>query len=117
MFKKSGPPAGIDSLADRVRRLAERKPQGKVEQPVRLKSQERAPRQPLYRQGTLILEGGHKIVVAIKNLSASGARVETRERMALSAEVLLTEVTMNLRRRARVVWQEDGMAGLQFIER
>jgi translation initiation factor IF-1 len=80
------------------------------------KSQERAQRQPHYKQATLILEGGQKVTVAIKNLSPTGARIETRERMLLPDEVVLTEATLNLRRRARVVWQHDGIAGLQFIE-
>lgn len=77
---------------------------------------EREERRELYRQGVVVIQGGEKIAVIIKNLSARGARVETRERLVLSDEVVLSEVTLNLRRRAKVVWHRDGTAGLKFIE-
>ena len=74
----------------------------------------RADRQAVYRQGTLVLADGEKFSVAIKNLSESGARVEYFIRRELPELVLLIEPTLRIKRRARVVWQRDGAAGLVF---
>lgn len=117
MFRKSGPSAGKDLLADRVRQLAERKAQPDFEKASQRKAKERAPRQPLFRHGVLILEGEQRLSVAIKDFSATGARVEFFVNMVLPSEVVLAEPTLNIRSLARVVWQRDGVAGLQFIER
>lgn len=104
-------------MADRIRQLSARKPLVDPEAaPVRT-TEERSARQPMFRQGVVILGAGQRLSVVIKNLSTTGARIEFFVRTALPGEVLLTEATLKLSRRARVVWQSDGAAGLQFIER
>ncbi len=63
----------------------------------------------------MTLDGGSKLKVIIKNLSATGARVEYSVRTVLPDDVLLTEPTLQIKRRARVVWRGEGVAGLRFI--
>jgi len=106
-----------NGLTDRLRQLSERKPQPlpKEASPSR-KPRERPDRRHLFRQGFVIFESGQKLRVAVKNLSNTGARIEFLAHSELPDEVLLSEPTLNLRRRARVVWQRDGMAGLEFVD-
>ncbi len=103
-------------LADRVRQLTERKSQPAPAETAQHNLNERAERRPLFRQGVLILGSGEKLSVAVKNVSNTGARIEFFVRTTLPDEVLLIEPTLNIRRRARVVWQRDGVAGLRFVE-
>lgn len=121
MFKKPAPASGV--LADRIRRVvseASPPPRFAQTEPVNTspiqQERARAPRQAVYRQGALVLGGGEKLSVALRNLSASGARVEFHVHVPLPAVVLLVEPTLKLRRRARVVWQVEGAAGLKFLD-
>jgi hypothetical protein len=52
--------------------------------------------------------------VVIKDLSASGARVEFFQRLQLPAFVMLIEPTLKLRKAARVIWERGAAAGLKF---
>ncbi|MBL8550323.1 MAG: hypothetical protein JNJ73_10080 [Hyphomonadaceae bacterium] len=123
MFKKSAP-APKNVLADRIRRVTEAAspptPSWFTEQqqvdsgPIRPESA-RAPRQAVYRHGVIVLGGGERLSVAIRNLSATGARIEFHIHIPLPREVVVAEPTLKLRRRARVVWQIEGAAGLEFI--
>lgn len=76
---------------------------------------ERAVRAAVFRQGALLLAGGEKLTVALKDISATGARIEYFARRELPEFVILVEPTLRIKSRARVVWQRDGVAGLQFI--
>ena len=76
---------------------------------------ERAVRQAVFRQGALILADGERFPAALKNISASGARVEYFTRRELPEIVILVEPTLRIKSRARVVWQREGMAGLAFV--
>ena len=117
MFKKPKPPTNKNALSERVRRLA-----GPTsiaipspEPTPRRNATERTPRQPVYKNGALLLEGGHKLKVVIKNLSDTGAYVEFFVKTDLPHHVILSEPTLPLKRWARVVWQRDGAAGLVFM--
>ncbi len=77
---------------------------------------ERAFRRPFFRHGALVFEDGQRLNVAVKDLSAGGARVEFYVRTMLPDNVMLCEPTLRLRCRAKVVWQEEGAAGLAFTE-
>jgi len=52
----------------------------------------------------------------VKNVSDTGARVDYFSRIQLPTHVMLFEPTLRLRRKAIVVWQGDGSAGLHFVE-
>jgi len=80
-----------------------------------LKEQTRPPREPLFRNATLQLDETERLGVVIKNISESGARVEYFLKRQLPPIVVLIEPTLKLRRRARVIWQRDGVAGLEFV--
>lgn len=111
MFGKGKPPPS-SVLADRMRKAVERSvsPAPLTQRP----RTERSVRQPVYRQGMLILAEGERLSVAIKDLSEGGARVEYFVRRELPDFVVLIEPTLRIRRRARVVWRRDGAAGLAF---
>lgn len=115
MFSK---PRTRGALTDRVRQVADRKAQPIPEPPPPpRKTEERAERRQVFREGCVILPSGQKLRVAIKNLSSTGARIEFLEQTEFTDEVLLSAPMLELKRRARVVWQRGGAAGLRFIER
>lgn len=107
------PQSGKDGLTQRVRELGERSaaPIAPAQH-----SKHRQPRSAVFKNGSVILPDGARIIVVIKDLSAAGARVEFFARTVLPQEVLLVEPMLKLRRQARVVWQNDGAAGLQFTD-
>jgi hypothetical protein len=107
------PPNGKDALTQRVRQLGARSAPEGAPPP---RAEGRAKRDAVFKNGTVILPDGARMVVVIKDLSDAGARVEFFARTTLPEEVLLVEPMLKLRRRARVAWQSDGAAGLQFIE-
>ena len=116
MFKKPKSPTNKNVLSERVRRLGEPTSASiQSAEPAPPKRNARAPRQPVYKNGALVLENDHKLKVVIKNLSATGAYVEFFIKTDLPDHVILTEPTLPLKRRARVVWQRDGAAGLLFV--
>lgn len=113
MFGKSKLPDG-SVLANRVRNIAAQAPAATVEKsPPR--SKERAPRQAVFRNATITFDSGERMAVAVKDVSATGARVEFFRHVALPETFLLSEPMMKLRRRVRVVWQRDGVAGVEFV--
>lgn len=63
----------------------------------------------------LILADGEKRAVAVKDISATGARIEYFVRRELPDFVTLVEPTLRIKSRARVAWQRDGVAGLAFV--
>lgn len=77
---------------------------------------ERAFRRPFFRHGALVFEDGQRLHIAVKDLSTGGARVEFYMRTTLPENLMLCEPTLRLRCRAKVVWQQEGAAGLAFVE-
>lgn len=102
------------TMADHLRAFAGLFGGGK--RPVKWREQRWAPRSPLFRAATVRGSGGVMRQVALKNLSATGARVEFYAREPLPDDLLLIEPIRGLRRRARVVWQDDFTAGLEFTD-
>ncbi|MDX2235709.1 MAG: hypothetical protein NW200_14515 [Hyphomonadaceae bacterium] len=76
----------------------------------------RPPREPVFRRASIVPVGGEPRSVALKNISATGARIEFYTREPLPAEFLLLEPIRGVRRRARVVWEEEFAAGLVFVD-
>lgn len=109
-------------LADRIRLVGERKvapayePPPPPEKATWTKPKDRAEREPHFRNGVLLLPGGQRLSVIIKNLSDTGARIDFFVKTELPGEVVLNEPTLKLMTRARVVWANEGAAGLEFIE-
>ena len=116
MFGKAKPPPGNDLLTERMRRAVERPTAAPPSAHSLARQIERAVRQAVFRQGALILANGEKLSVAVKDISATGARVEYFTHVELPAVVVLVEPTLRIKSRARVVWQRDGVAGLAFAE-
>jgi hypothetical protein len=117
MFRKR-PSSGKQALTERVRQLGER-PTPPTDDarssPVR-GGKPREPRRAIFKNGTVMFGTGVRLSVVIKDLTDSGARIEFFARTMLPDEVILAEPMLKLRRRARVAWQRDGAAGLQFLD-
>ncbi len=112
MFGKSKPPDAAKRLADRVKQVTADAPDAQAARPQR--PADRAPRQAVFRNATVMLDSGQRLAVALKDVSAAGARIEFFQRNTLPASFMLSEPTLKLRRRVRVVWQREGIAGLMF---
>ena len=76
--------------------------------------QRHATREPKYRQGVLRLGFGELLQVMVKDLSPTGAQVEFFRRVTLTDEVIFSVPFLISNVKARVVWQEQGSAGLSF---
>ncbi|MDX2275591.1 MAG: hypothetical protein NW206_09100 [Hyphomonadaceae bacterium] len=115
MFGKAKPNQGENRLSERMRKAVERETAPPPAAHALARQVERTVRQAVFRQGALILADGERFPVALKNISASGARVEYFTRRELPEIVILVEPTLRIKSRARVVWQREGMAGLAFV--
>ncbi len=116
MFRKKGD-KGASPLTERLQRIAntpalDDEAYQSVAPPPR---PERPQRETTFRQATVQLLGGERLDVVVKNLSETGARIEFFRKVILSEYVVLNEPVLRLRTRARVVWQQDGAAGLHFV--
>lgn len=76
----------------------------------------REPRQPVFQEAQLTLTDYHKVRAVIVDLSTRGARVRFDARMDLPFRIRLSAPLLNLNCWARVVWQDEGVAGLEFQE-
>jgi hypothetical protein len=111
-WRSSAPGASV--LSKRMRQAVARETAPPHAIPLR-RQIERAVRAAVFRHGALLLAGDEKLIVAVKDISATGARVEYFARRELPELVILVEPTLRIKSRARVVWQRDGVAGLQFV--
>jgi hypothetical protein len=115
LFGKSKPP-GVDGvLASRIRIIAGGAPTGAVAN-VAPPLKDRARRQAIFRDATITLDSGERMAVAVKDVSANGARVEFFRHVLLPQSFMLSLPGMKLKRRARVVWQREGVAGVEFVD-
>ena len=112
LSKKSEPLA--DALAQRVRQIAQSKP-GAVAKASKPAHAPRAARASAFKQATLTFTGS-RMVVVIKNLSATGARVEFVNNILLPEQVLVSEPSTGLKKWACVTWQTQGAAGIEFVD-
>lgn len=77
----------------------------------------RAVRTSTFKSATLQLITGERFDVIVRNISSTGARVEFMRDVHLPDRVYLKEPTQRLSIWAYVVWQERGVAGLEFVPR
>jgi hypothetical protein len=70
----------------------------------------------VFREATVQFESGERMRVALKNVSATGARIEHPMRNDLPETFFLAEPTTKLRTWVRVMWQREGVAGVRFVE-
>jgi hypothetical protein len=71
-------------------------------------------RRPVFREAVLTLEGYYTIRAVITDESALGACVAFTTRADLPSRIVIAEPLRGVKRWARVVWQRDGVAGLEF---
>jgi hypothetical protein len=72
-------------------------------------------RTPVFKTATLTLEDRYKIPAIITDLTPAGALVRYTMRIDLPSRLVLIEHSMRLKTQARVVWQDFGEAGLEFL--
>lgn len=75
----------------------------------------RATRIDVFRPALLTLMNGEKVPAIIKNISDTGARIEFIKDSALTYVVKLSEPTTQTCVYAELVWDSDGVGGLQFL--
>lgn len=110
MFRKNTPPKP-DALGARLKAISESKaPDAYEDGP----SRERSRRNAVFKPATVQLGFGEQVPVVIKNISATGARVEFFANRPLRERLLLSESSLALSQWADVVWEEDGAVGLRF---
>lgn len=105
-------------LNERLRQIAERALSGSApvsEYMALRKKQERLHRAAVFRNATIIFDSGERMIVAVKDISISGARLEFFSHAPLPETFIVSELMMKLKRRARVVWQREGAAGIAFL--
>lgn len=115
MVKKPNDSKNDNPLAARLQRIASRPALQDDAYISETPKPKRSERQTTFKQATVQLQGGERVDVVVKNLSATGARIEFFRKVMLTEMVLLSEPTLRLKVRAHVVWQADGAAGLHFV--
>lgn len=73
-------------------------------------------RRPVFQEADLLLSDFERMRVVITNLSARGAGIRYASRVELPFRLKLIAPGLKLNCWARVVWQDDGAAGLEFQE-
>lgn len=104
-----------DRMTKRLSALAAAKPveAGAMAKSMRKKSRG-ADRKTTYRFGRVLSGDREEYACILRDLSATGARVVFEGDPALSPTVILRIELTGERRRARVAWQKDREAGLDF---
>ena len=69
----------------------------------------------VFQECQVRLQDFHKIRAVIVDLSATGARIHYSDRTELPFRVRLSAPQLKLNCWARVVWQENEAAGLEFL--
>jgi hypothetical protein len=77
----------------------------------------REERHAVFHEAVLVLEDYYSIRAVITDLSEHGARVQFFARQDLPFRIRVSAATLKLKCWARVVWQRDGSAGLEFLAR
>lgn len=72
-------------------------------------------RRPVFQDAMLVIDDYYKMRAVITDLSARGARVDYPTRMDLPFRVRLIAPSLKHECWARVVWQHEGAAGLEFL--
>lgn len=72
-------------------------------------------RLPVFHDATLTIEGYFRIRAAITDLSPRGACVAFAVRVDLPSRIVIAAPALAMERWARVAWQSDGVAGLEFV--
>ena len=111
MFRKNKPETQVQVSPDRVKAVLAKKatPTDYADST----RGQRAPRTTVFKQALATLPHGEKVPVVIKDMSATGVRVEFFQNRPLGDRVLITEASVPLRFWADVVWEDDGAVGLR----
>lgn len=111
---KNEKPAADARLSQRLKAITDKKPPPADAYETVSSSSRRPARTPTYKQAVIVLTGGEKFPVVIKNLSSTGAKVEFFQNREISGQVRLVEQSIDLNTVAEIAWQRDGMLGLIF---
>ena len=77
--------------------------------------QRRAPRQRVLKSGKIFYGGGSIVVdCTIRNLSATGARLQVPTSIAIPDKFEFAETATGTRRAATVMWRRGELMGIRF---
>lgn len=129
MFNKAGHSKGKGApLAERLQKVADTHPAPRAPEAdtfahagrrrfnlaARHPHRDRDERTPMFREAEMTLPVGEKLPCAIKNMNAGGARIDFFRRITLPNTVYVHAPSLGLDSWARVVWQTETAAGLDF---
>jgi hypothetical protein len=129
MFGRQSSRDRKDALAERIKRVSERLPDASDRpgvdarpvgqkaggSPPRTRTSNRSPREATYKDVQIELPGGGRVTGVVRNVSATGARIDFSQRMSLPAKVRVSISGLGVFRNARVVWQDERSAGIVFL--
>lgn len=73
------------------------------------------PRQRVFKAGKIIYGGGSIVIdCTIRNLSASGARLQVPTSVAIPDRFEFAEAATGKRRNASVIWRKGDLMGIRF---
>jgi hypothetical protein len=117
MFRKNDKSKPENPLAARMRQIADRPATADEAYSAPTVSPEgRKPRTATFKQATIQLSTGERMDVVVKNVSDTGARIEYFRKVTLTDRILISEPTLRMKKWAKVMWQTDGAAGVEFID-
>jgi PilZ domain len=71
-------------------------------------------RRPVFQEAVLVLEDYYRLRAVVTDLSSRGARVQYFTKVDLPFRIRMHAPVLKLNCWARVVWQREGSAGLEF---
>lgn len=112
--KKNAKRAGV--LTDRIKAISDPNAHAETEYvDTHIRNDGRAKREPTYKQATIQMRTGERVPVVVKNVSATGARIDYFKSVPLSDVVYLIEPTLDIATWCDVIWERDNSAGLRFL--
>lgn len=81
-----------------------------------MQEQRKHVRQRTYLGAKLEFSGTSTMDCVVRNLSQAGARVEFHNAAAVPVDLTVDVPVRNMRRHARIVWRNFGVAGLVFVD-
>ena len=72
------------------------------------------PRQRVFKRGIIAIGGGGGFDCTVRNLSASGARIDVSDPVKLPEQFMLVIETDKMMRRCRPVWSDAERIGVAF---
>lgn len=107
-----------DRIAERLAAISSAKPvviDAPPETPRKKKRADRAERATVFRPGKIYIAKDKSIPCVVRDISDGGARIAMEAMFPLPPVVVLLVPQAGLKKKARVVWQNETESGLEFL--